>query len=259
MTPHRITPGRAAAVAALALAAGGTLATSASAAKGGGAGAAQLAPANDPNGPWRSDDHRPRRGGWRDYVLAPRQRALAPASVLQATPRAGAIDGDPDAALRADGRSVKLTSIGDRTGSPLLAFDFGQEIGGHVRVKLSGASDSPPELHACFSESQRYRALGSRNDGQARFAPGCDTANIWVGFPGNAYTYDADSHTLTFPASLPGEAVDRTLRGGFRYLTLFLDGPGTLDVDAVTVDYTPEPSRADPPGWPAGSTAPTSS
>ncbi len=41
-------------------------------------------PANDPRGPWRSDDHRPRRGGWRDHVLAPSQRALAPASVLQA-------------------------------------------------------------------------------------------------------------------------------------------------------------------------------
>ncbi len=216
------------------------------------ASAAQPAPANDARGPWRADDHQPRRGGWRDYVLAPSQRALAPASVLQAAPRAGAIDGDPNAALRADGRSVKLTSAGDRSGSPLLAFDFGQEIGGHVRVKLSGASETPPALHACFSESQRYRALGSRNDGQARFAPGCDTANIWVGFPGTAYTYDADSHTLTLPASLPGEAVDPTLRGGFRYLTLFLDGPGSLDVDAVTVDYTPEPSRRDPSklaGW----------
>lgn len=252
MSPHRITAGRAAAVAALALAAGGTLATSASAGNGGSGSAAQLAPANDPRGPWRSDDHQPRRGGWRDYVLAPSQRALAPASILQAAPRAGAIGGDPDAALRADGRSVKLTSVGDRSGSPLLAFDFGQEIGGHVRVKLSGASETPPQLHACFSESQRYRALGSRNDGQARFAPGCDSANIWVGFPGNAYTYDADSHTLTLPASLPGEAVDGTLRGGFRYLTLFLDGPGSLDVDAVAVDYTPEPSRPDPSrlaGW----------
>ena len=216
------------------------------------ASAAQPAPANDPRGPWRSDDHRPRRGGWRDYVLAPSQRSLAPADVLQATARAGAIDGDPAAALRADGRAVTLTSSGDRTGSPLLALDFGQEIGGHVRVKLSGASARAPELHACFSESQRYRALGSRNDGQARFAPGCDTANIWVGFPGNAYTYDADSHTLTLPASLPGEAVDPTLRGGFRYLTLFLDGPGSLSIDAVTVDYTPEPSRRDPSrlaGW----------
>ncbi|MDW5594818.1 alpha-L-rhamnosidase C-terminal domain-containing protein [Conexibacter stalactiti] len=214
--------------------------------------AARPAPATDPSGPWRSDDHRPRRGAWRDYVLAPSGRSLAAESILQATPRGGAIDGDANAALRADGRAVRLTSIGDRTTSPLLALDFGQEIGGHVRVKLSGASPTPPRLHACFSESKRYRALGTRNDGQARFAPGCDTANIWVGFPGTAYTYDADSHTLDIPATLPGEAYDRTLRGGFRYLTLFLDGPGSLDVDAVTVDYTPEPSRRDPSklaGW----------
>jgi hypothetical protein len=219
---------------------------------GGGSAVARPAPATDPSGPWRSDDHRPRRGGWRDYVLAPATRALAPESVLQAAPRGGAIDGDPGAALRADGRAVTLTSIGDRTASPLLALDFGQEIGGHVRVKLSGASATPPRLHACFSESKRYRALGSRNDGQARFAPGCDTANIWVGFPGTAYSYDADSHTLDLPATVPGEAYDRTLRGGFRYLTLFLDGPGSVDVDAVTVDYAPEPSRRDPSrlaGW----------
>ncbi|MBB4661907.1 alpha-L-rhamnosidase C-terminal domain-containing protein [Conexibacter arvalis] len=213
--------------------------------------AARTAPAADPRGPWRDADHRPRRGRWRDYVLAPSSRLLAPESVIQAAPRAGAIDGDPDAALRADGRAVTLTNVGDRTGSPLLAVDFGQEVGGHLRVTVTGATGET-RLRACFSESRRYRALGSRNDGQARFAPGCDTANIWVGFPGQAYTYDVDSHGLELPSSLPGEARDGILRGGFRYATLFLDGPGSVSVDAISLDYTPEPSRRDPSrlaGW----------
>jgi hypothetical protein len=213
---------------------------------------ARPAPAANPRGPWRDPRHRPRRGGWRDYVLAPSNRQVAPESVLRASPRDGAIDGDPSAALRQDGRAVTLRSSGDRTRSPLLALDFGQEVGGHLRVKLTGVSDPAPKLHACFSESQRYRALGDRNSGQAAFAPGCDTANIWVGFPGQPYTYDADSHTLDIPATLPGDATDRTLRGGFRYVTLFLDGPGSVSIDAVSVDFTPEPARADPSklqGW----------
>lgn len=217
----------------------------------GGGTSARTAPAADPRGPWRDADHRPRRGGWRDYVLAPSGRDLAPESVIQAAPRAGAIDGDPDAALRADGRAVTLTSAGARTGSPLLAVDFGQEVGGHLRVKVTGATGET-RLRACFSESRRYRALGSRNDGQARWAPGCDTANIWVGFPGQAYTYDVDSHGLALPASYPGEARDGILRGGFRYATIFLDGPGSVTVDAISLDYTPEPSRRDPSklaGW----------
>lgn len=213
---------------------------------------AQTAPATRAGGPWRSDAYRPRPGDWRPYVLAPSNRSIAPASVLSATPRAGAIEGDPSAALRADGRAVTLRSSGGRSDSPLLALDFGQEIGGIVRVKLSGASSPRPELHACFSESRRYRALGSRNEGEAAFAPGCDTANIWVGFPGVAYTYDADSHTLSIPTSLPGTATDSQRRGGFRYVTLFLDGPGAVSVDAVSVDFTPVPSQADPAaykGW----------
>jgi hypothetical protein len=258
MSARTTTAAAAAGTIALALLGAGGVAGAAPAGKaaqpgkgGGGSAPARTAPAADPHGPWRDADHRPRRGGWRDYVLAPAGRSLAPESVIQAAPRAGALDGDPDAALRADGRAVTLTSIGDRTGSPLLALDFGQEVGGHLRVKVTGASGET-RLRACFSESRRYRALGSRNDGEARFAPGCDTANIWVGFPGQAYTYDVDSHALALPASLPGEARDGILRGGFRYVTLFLDGPGSVKVDAVTLDYTPEPASSNPSklaGW----------
>jgi hypothetical protein len=159
--------------------------------------------------------------------------------VLDSDARDGTITGDASAALRADGRAVRLTSPGARTGSPLLMLDFGQEVAGKVGVRLTGASNPAPELHACFSESRKYMALGTRNDGEAAHAPGCDTANIWIGFPGTAYTEDRDSHTLALPTSLPGTASDGQRRGGFRYLTLFLDGPGSVDVDAVSLQFTP--------------------
>lgn len=196
----------------------------------------QVAPAAKTGSAWASGAYTPRRGDWRPYVLSPSSRSIAPARVLDAQARQGTITGDPAASLRADGRAVKLTSTGARTGSPLLMLDFGQEVAGKVRVKVNGTSDPRPELHACFSESQRYMALGARNDGEAAHAPGCDTANIWIGFPGVAYTEDRDSHTLTFDGDT---ATDGQRRGGFRYLTLFLDGAGSVDVDGVSLDFTP--------------------
>lgn len=59
------------------------------------------------------------------------------------------------------------------------------------------------------------------NNGEAAYAPGCDSANIWVGYPGFEYTYKADSQILSLDAPT---ATDRQLRGGFRYATFFLDG-----------------------------------
>ena len=194
----------------------------------------RVAPAAAPGSAWADDEYRPRPGHWKPYVLSPSSRSVAPARVLEADARDGAIVGDPSSALREDGRSVRLTSPGSRTGSPLLMLDFGQEVAGKIRVHVTGASDPRPQLHACFSESRRYMAFGSRNDGQAALAPGCDTANIWIGFPGTPYTEDRDSHILDIDG-----AADSQRRGGFRYLTLFLDGPGSLDLDAVSLDFTP--------------------
>jgi hypothetical protein len=205
---------------------------------------AAVAPAARPGSPWQTPGYRPRPGDWRAYVLSPRDRTLAPAAVADAQPRQGSITGDPAGALRAGGAAVRLTSTGARTGSPLLVLDFGQEVAGKVSVRLSGASDPAPALHACFSESRRFMAgLGSPNDGEDALAPGCDTANIWSGYPGLPYTWDADSHTLTLPAGGRGTATDTQRRGGFRYLTLFLDGPGSVDVDAVSLAFTPAPHQ----------------
>jgi len=107
--------------------------------------------------------------------------------------------------------------------------------GGQLQVKVTGTSAAAPGLHASFSESRRYQALQSGdNNGEAAFAPGSDTANIWVGFPAYPYTYDADSHTLPLgSASFPQAIEDPILRGGFRYLTLFLDAPGYVEISGL--------------------------
>jgi hypothetical protein len=131
----------------------------------------------------------------------------------------------------------------------LVIFDFGQDVGGKVQVKVTGTSAVPPGLHASFSESRQYQALppGDHN-GETAFAPGSDAANIWVGpnFPGFPYTYDADSHILPLGgAPFPKVLEDPQLRGGFRYLTLFLDAPGYVEITGLALNFTAAPKQAD--------------
>jgi hypothetical protein len=245
------------ALAAGAALAGGVLApggaASASAAPAGAAPAdpAPAAGATGSPGPWQQTDYRPRQGDWRPYVLAPSSHDVDPVRVLSATARGGAVEGDPKAVLGATKKPVRLVSKGDRTTSPLLTLDFGKDVGGKIRIHVAGASATPPVLHVCFSESLQYAATGPEdNSGEADHAPGCDTANIWNGYPGQPYTYDADSHTFTLdPAELPATLTDSQLRGGFRYATLFLDGAGWVDIGKVSLDFGAVPAQRDPAAY----------
>jgi hypothetical protein len=201
--------------------------------------------------PWTQANYQPRPGDWRPYVLAPSSHDVEPVRVRAATARGGSLEGDPKAVLGGTKKPVRLVSKGDRTQSPLLTVDFGKDVGGKIQVHVAGASATPPALHVCFSESLRYAATApSDNSGQAAFAPGCDTANIWNGYPGQAYTYDSDSHTLTLdPAKLPATLGDPQLRGGFRYATLFLDGAGWVDIGKVSLQFGAVPKQADPSAY----------
>jgi hypothetical protein len=212
------------------------------------------ASASPGGGPWHDPGYRPRPGQWQPYVLAPAGHEVKPVSVLSTDPRGGAVQGDPAAALGRTPKPVRLVSTGDRTASPLLTLDFGKDVGGRIRVHVAGTSPTPPALHVCFSETRQYMALKPQdNNGEAAYAPGCDTANIWNGYPGTPYTYDADSHTLPLAgARLPATLTDTQPRGGFRYATLFLDGPGYVDVDNVSLSFDAAPAQADPAayqGW----------
>jgi Bacterial alpha-L-rhamnosidase C-terminal domain/Bacterial alpha-L-rhamnosidase 6 hairpin glycosidase domain len=201
----------------------------------------------DPGDPWLNPNYQPEPGKWQPYVRSPLNRHICPIRVLAVLPRGGRVAGDPNRLLNGKGMPVRLISVGDRTQSPLVILDFGREIGGMVHVGVLGASAARPELHASFSESRNYQALQPQdNNGEAAYAPGSDTANIWVGFPGIPYTDDRDSHTLPLnSAALPGVVADTQIRGGFRYLTLFLDGPGSIDLDQVSVEFTPAPEQRD--------------
>ena len=186
-------------------------------------------------------------------MLSPSSRSLAPATVL-----------DSDAPRRCDRRCARGGAAGRRPRRPahehrrarrLAAADARLRPGG--RGQGPGARQRrlrarhPSCTRASASRAARWRSAAATT-ARRRSRPGCDTANIWIGFPGTAYTEDRDSHTLTLPASFPGTAGDAQRRGGFRYLTLFLDGPGSIDVDAVSLDFTPAAGQGDDPSRYAG-------
>ena len=197
--------------------------------------------------PWTDPSYEPRRGHWRDYVLAPDDRLVRPTEVENVRVRGGSVDGDPATLLTQDDDTIRITSSGRRADSPLVILDLGKEVSGPAQVRVTAASGERPELHVCYSESLQYLAQrGGQNDGQTAHAPGCDTANIWNGFPGVPYTADTDSHTLPLAdAELPALLEDPELRGGYRYLTLFLDGPGWVEVDDVAMRFTAAQGQED--------------
>ena len=215
--------------------------------------AAAASSLNAAGSPWTSATYAPSPGDWKPYVLAPSSHTVLPVSVLSADPRGGSILGKAAAAL-GGAASVTLTSTGTRTTSPLLTLDFGKEVGGEVAIHVLSTTTPAPQLHACFSESKAEMALTpTQNDGEAAYAPGCDTANIWNGYPGTPYTWDSDSHTLPLSGTtLPATITDTQPRGGFRYLTLFLDGPGSVTLNDVSLDFQAAPLQTDPAayqGW----------
>lgn len=199
-------------------------------------------------GPWNNPNYHPEAGHWRNYILAPRSRILHPVSLFAAKARGGRIVGNPASLLRGGKSAVKMVSTGGRTKSPLLIFDFGKDVGGRISVRVLSASHPRPQLHLCFSESRQYMALTpQQNNDEAKYAPGCDTANVPNGWPGVPYTWDSDSHTLPLAsATLPAVLTDPQIRGGFRYLTVFLDGPGSVTIGGISLSFTGAPLQRNP-------------
>ncbi len=180
------------------------------------------------------------------YILSPASRSVAPVRLYEVLPRGGSVT-NAAGLVRPDGKPTVLSlPSGDQTSSPLVILDMGKEVGGLVSVTVSGVSSPAPTLQACFSESTAYMALQPyQNDGESNYAPGCDTANINNGLPGVPYTYDSDSHLIPVVSSkVPGTFTDTQIRGGFRYLTLYLSSPGTIDITKVRVDITAAPNQA---------------
>ncbi|MFC1435582.1 discoidin domain-containing protein [Streptacidiphilus sp. N1-3] len=164
----------------------------------------------------RAADHGPAPARpWDAYNLAPASRTVAPVRVTRTT---GTVS-SPSALLH--GRPVVLSGAG--SGSS-ITLDFGKEVGGVVSLHFTGASASGQRLGLAFSESSQYIGTSS------------DASNGGSGSDGAIYADVTPGATWTMPQA--------SLRGGFRYLTLFSASGGPISLDKVSLDISFAPTMA---------------
>ncbi|HEX8870162.1 MAG TPA: hypothetical protein VF821_31155, partial [Lentzea sp.] len=149
--------------------------------------------------------------------FAPASRTLKPVKVHKTS---GTVTGNlvTGGSTRLSGRDSYVT------------LDFGKEVGGLVSLRFAGASASGRQVGLAFSETAAYVGTSSDRSSQHMHEDGA----IYAAVNGSG------SYTM------PKEK----LRGGFRFLTLFLAGDGWVDVDDVTLQFTPDPDRANPRDYP---------
>ena len=148
--------------------------------------------------------------------LSPASRTLTPTSVYR---HSGNVT-RPSAVLA--GRPTRISGSG-----ATLTLDFGKDVAGIVTLQFAGASDNQQSLGLAFTESPDY--VGTSSDAS-----------------------EIDDGALTAPVTGRGSYTmpANKLRGGFRYLTLFLQSGGWVDVSHVSLAFTAAPGRAQPDAYP---------
>ncbi|KAE8453469.1 hypothetical protein EG329_010330 [Mollisiaceae sp. DMI_Dod_QoI] len=136
-------------------------------------------------------------GAWESNIFAPSSRTVSPASILSK-------EGSYSSSFKG---SAHLSGNGSQ-----LVFDFGIEVGGLVTLDYSATGQG--SIGLAFTESKNW--IGEWSDSSNGQFAGPDGALYATFNRSGKYSY-------TMP--------DIRLRGGFRYLTLFLVANGTATVN----------------------------
>ncbi len=155
---------------------------------------------------------------WDAYNYAPTTRTLAPVSIYT---MAGTVSNASNLLI---GQATRLTGNGSS-----VTVDFGKEVGGLITLTFAGSSDTSQSVGLAFSESSLY--VGNSSD-----------ASSGGGADGAIYAAVAGAGTYTMPTD--------KLRGGFRYLTLFLNSSGWVDINGVSLNFTAEPAMSNLAAYP---------
>ncbi|KAH8692756.1 putative alpha-L-rhamnosidase B [Talaromyces proteolyticus] len=151
-------------------------------------------------------------GEWEKNIYAPSTRTVRPKSILHAS----------------DTRSKFQTGSGHNVlkgnGSQII-FDFGLEVGGIVTVDYT--TSAAGSLNLAFTEAKDW------------VGPFSDSSNGAFKFGDGYLSYD-----ITAPGKGTYTMPDAKLRGGFRYLTIFLttDDTATLKIDDITLEIGFQPT-----------------
>ena len=133
--------------------------------------------------------------------------------------------------------STRTISVGSgdvpvtlKPSSPSALFDFGKEVGGEIVISV-GAVSGAPRLSFAFSESTYYVTNSDNSNGGSGNDGAFSISSVIV--PNTNY-------------SLP----QAQLRGGFRFLRVFLTQGGAADCSVqllqITLLFTPAPLMSDP-------------
>lgn len=153
---------------------------------------------------------------------APTSRTVRPVAVYSTHGSVTGADG-----LGAAGAPITLSGT-----NSYVVLDFGKEVGGTVSLRFTGANDGGQHLGVAFSESSDYLDFSSLP------APTSDTST------GGPRSRDG---AIDVPAT-PGTTYTTPLklqRGGFRYLILFSQTPGSISLDDVSTHITASPLLGD--------------
>jgi hypothetical protein len=175
-------------------------------------------PTNNAQSCWRDTVCEPRSasfsGPWDSYINSPSSRITSPLNILS-----------PNHTVLSSYPSKVLLSSDD----PLLIFDFGKEVGGIVAINYTATGSG--SLGLAFSEARNW--TGEASDGSnGKYRPKGDGALL-------VPISDTKNGSYTMP--------DVSLRGGFRYLSVFRSGKSTLEVNitAVTLEISFQPTWSD--------------
>jgi hypothetical protein len=150
------------------------------------------------------------------YNLSPTSRTVAP-TAIQGT--SGSVS-NPQNVL-----SGQPTRISGTNSS--ITLDFGKEVGGIATLRF-GAASGGQRVGLAFSESSVY--IGRTSDASSG------------GNPDGAISGNANANSsYTMPTA--------RLRGGFRYLTVFMQTSGYVDLTGVSLAFTAAPGKANPAAY----------
>lgn len=209
-------------------------------------------------------------GPWEANILAPASRTVIPRSVVETL--ATTVDGDMIPVSRAPFNPIKVPLVLRSNGSQLV-FDFGQEVGGLVTLKytvsggnreggIEGRDDDGDDGNDRDDsdddeeENRQPRRTDSPRSNQPRlglaFAESSDFIGQWSDASNGAF--QGPDGAIYVELDVPGDNTytmpDASLRGGFRYLTVFLVTEGDNDNDAdltitlhdITLDLAFQPT-----------------